>query len=286
MGRRGHDDDTRETACRMREAGATTRQIAEELGLSAGTLQNWFKAAGLTRARHVVVTPSVTSRRQAGRSTHVLGGVQHAGLPAELLGALRGAPAQPQPEPELDERVRQLVGAGELLQAAATLDDADAGSWAKFGAMIAPDFLRAWQCGRLLYYLACGVHRGVALARVGISPGDYEEWLAHAANRKEPWRTLVAVCASAQASACARMQHEINSKRPGWQAVAWSLERISPEIYARHPSEDETLQEGAFADVGDDNLKRVALAYIAEDNSRAAVEAECVDIDELLERHQ
>lgn len=291
MGRHAYySDEIKQTAIRMRREGAPMRQIGEELGLKINTLARWFDQAGLVRRQAGKVdTPAVTHRRQADRSTHVMGQPTKTGLPAAMVAALKGeVPPAPttQDDPEIDDRVRQLVASGELLQAAAVLDDAAVDRWEWFGEMVTPEFLAPWQCGRLLYYLACGVHRGIALARVGVSIGDYEEWLAHASNRKEPWRTLVALCGSAQASACARMQDEINTKRPGWQAVAWSLEKISPEIYARHVSDDEIMRDGAFADVGDENLKRAALAYIVEDNDHSAAEAEHVDLDDLLERRE
>lgn len=288
MGKR-YDDEVKQTAIRMRRQNMPVKQICAELGISLNALHCWCNEAGLVRHHPGKVrSPAVTHRRQADRSTHVMGGVQHGGLPDEMMSALRGEvpTCTRREDPIIDRRVRQLVASGELLEAAAILDDATPDHWSTFGEMVCPDFLRPWQCGRLLFYLACGVHRGVALARVGVPIGEYEEWLAHAANRKEPWRTLVALCGSAQASACARMQDEINSKQPGWQAVAWSLEKISPEIYARHVSDDEIMRDGAFADVGDENLKRAALAYIVEDNDHSAAEAEHVDLDDLLERRE
>ena len=289
MGRSVYSDETKEAALRMRRANMPVRQIAAELGISHGTIEKWIEKAGMVRHREGKVRmPTVTKRRQAADSTHVMGQPRKAFLPPEMVAALKGETPEPteETEPDVEQRVRDLVRAGDLLQAASVLDDAGVDGWQRFGEMVAPDFLKPWQCGRLFFYLACGVHRGIALARVGIHLGEYEEWLAHAANRKEPWQTLVALCASAQASACARMQDEVNSKRPGWQAVAWSLEKISPEIYARHVADDEVMKEGAFADVGDDNLKRAALAYIVEDNDHSAAVAEHIDLDELLERQE
>lgn len=274
------NEEKKKRAILMRKGGQTLESICEALDLNRSTLQRWCNAAGLTNQRHRydVKMPKVGSRRQAKDSTHVMGRPQLAS-PEEVQAELNRLDGIVDQDTEI--RIRDAAKTGDLRRAASVLHDGCPEEWRMLGELIAPDFLKKDQSGLLLFHLAAGVHRATALARCGIRPGDFEVWAARAANRKEPWSSYIELCAAAQSSACIHIQHQIAAKAPGWQALAWTLERLSPEIYARHVGTEDQVEDAAFADVGDDNLKRTALAYIVSDNDRKAADVEYIDLDEI-----
>ena len=285
-------DELYRQALALRDSGHQCGEISKTLGVPRRTLQYWF-----ARARDSADTSSRpqpleqikeadqnwTQCEQRLRSQSFTDPKQ---IEAMTEAALKSEISQPVVSPEKAKAIRKIAGSGDILRAAADLSDAEPEEWAILGETYCPDFLKSWQCGKLLFYLASGIHRAIALARVGVRLGDFEVWLARASNRVEPFVSFIELCSMAQASAYTRLQRMIMRKSPGWQALAWSLERLSPEIFARHVVDDDGPEDSSFAEVGDDNLKRAALAYIVSDNDRKAVEVEFVDLDEIEGRNE
>lgn len=297
--------DLFQTALALRDSGYSQAQIARMVGLSDRTVKRWFaklrddpgflpymgkkgfceirKPIGKNKGGRPIETFLPSQNDRAAKLEEVAA--------EEAESAIKNPTGEdkiddPETDEERIEAAFELARAGELLHAGTMISDASPAEWKDFGEIASPDFLKSWQCGRLFFDLAGGVHRMIALARVGIKPGDFEIWTARAANRVEPYATFLDLCSMAQASACTRMQKLIQKKTPGWQALTWSLEKLSPEIYSRRLAETQTLDESGFADVGDDNLKRTALAFIIADNDRKAAESECIDLEEIEGRHE
>ncbi len=287
-------------AVALRDAGHQVKEISGLLQIPLRTIQNWFavlrknpdwvpddrsQKAGLAgaqkckRIRALSQTPPL-----------VIDMLSDAVAKAESLDAMKAADAAEadkieQASEERKQKIRSMSRSGDFLQAGAELSDAAPDEWEELGKVFAPEFLRSWQCGRLLFYLASGIHRAISLARVGIRLSEFEIWLTRAGNKVEPFSTFIDLCSMAQASACARLQKLVQKKTPGWQALSWSLERLSPEIFAKHVLDDRALEDSSFADVGDDNIKRTALAFIKADNDRTAADVEFVDLDEIEGRN-
>ena len=295
-------------AITLREQGHQVKEISQTLGIPLRTIQLWFakykadpeycpathreiSAAGGRKGGVVTGQRKRRLRSMSQTPPEVLAMLAHAVERAEAQDAMREKPESTPiaPEVPLEERltsVREHAGKGDFLQTGAELSDASPEEWEELGKVFRPDFLKSWQCGRLFFYLASGIHRAISLARVGIRPADFELWLARASNHAEPFATFIDLCSMAQASACARLQRQVMKKSPGWQALSWSLEKLSPEIFAKHVLEERSLEESSFADVGDDNLKRTALAYIVASNDRKPADVEFVDLDEIEGRNE
>lgn len=273
-------------AIAMRKAGANYAEISAEIGVSTSQIGRWCESAGLVRKRADFPKGPKSPGGHGVRSGR--GVPEHAPLTeqhiAKIDASLSRLLSQVDPEEVDDDRknvIREAAKTGDLLYAASQLQDGYPEEWEMLGEIVAPDFVNRWACAKLLFYLASGIHRATALARCGIRLGEYEVWCARAANNKEPYSSFIQLCAAAQASACVAIQRQISAHLAGWQALAWSLERLNPEIYARHSADDSAVEGGAFEDVGDDNLKRAALAYIVSDNDRKAVDVEFIDLDEI-----
>lgn len=296
--------DNYRKALALREAGHQVKEISELLNVPLRTIQNWFAR---WRQDPGYVPMSQSQIAQLGAKIHhqkekriralsqtspmVVDMLSDAVAKAEAAEATQNqAAAEAEKiERESDERkarIRSMSKAGDFLQAGAELSDAHPDEWEVLGATFAPEFLKSWQCGRLLFYLASGIHRAISLARVGIRLSEFEIWLTRASNKAEPFSTFIDLCSMAQASACARLQKLVQKKTPGWQALSWSLERLSPEIFAKHVIDERALEDSSFADVGDENIKRTALAFIKADNDRHAADVEFVDLDEIEGRDE
>lgn len=279
-------EEQRRQVITLRQGGAPVQQIAETVGVHPSTVSAWLKDAGLTRQREKVRTPTVSRRRS--KSTHVIGQPRKAYLdPEAVLSLLSGDEAAEQKED--DDRLRQYeeaVRTGQLMKAAAMIPDGKIDLWRQLGVTAAPSFLLSWQSGELLALLAEGVHRSVALSRVGLSSGDFEIWLSYALNHTEPYAEFCGLCCQAQSSAAVMFQRVIGRKMPGWQAVAWQLERLQPEIFSFR-SDDRELREGYFDDVPDSDLEKAALAFMENHGQiRLAQDGgvEYLDLDELTEK--
>lgn len=166
---------------------------------------------------------------------------------------------------------------------AGQLRDGQADEWRFLGENCAPEFIEPWQFGSLLAALASGVHRQVALARVGIRTTEYDVWCANALMGRESYLRVVTLCSQAQASACAQISARIidRQQQRGWQALAWMLSKLKPELFAKTNNAGEELVSSGLDDVDETTLKRVALAYINGDSGGEATDVEYVDLDEL-----
>lgn len=289
-------------ALALRDAGHQVKQIVELLGVPSRTIQKWFQknredphyvpksmqevsALGGESMRRLKTLEAV-ARRDIERMGDEIAQQEMAEAVSTFDHAVDVGPSQEELDAERLAKVRANCAGGDYLRAASEISDGYPDEWQQLGTIFAPEFLKSWQCGRLFWYLSSGVHRAISLARVGVRLGDFEVWLARASNHQEPYSTFIDLCSMAQASACARLQKSIQKKTPGWQALTWSLERISPEIFARHVMDERAADESSLADVGEDNLKRTALAYIIHDNDRKAAEIEHVDLDEIEGRNE
>lgn len=283
-------DDVAEQVVRLRSQGVTLRQISEALGVPLTSAQRLAKKAGLCNPHHKVKAPAVTKRRPRNDSTHVPHR-EKIDVAPEVIEAIleeKPVPLLKPPEvptveldPDRERMIQDAAKTGDIDYAASVLVDGLPDEWRRLGELVTPDFLPRWKGSLLLYHLSSGMHRQIALARCGIRLGDYETWLGYASNGKEPFAGFLRLCSAAQASACVNIQRQIAAKMPGWQALAWTLEKLSPEIYARRMGPEQVAQESGLSEVGDEALKRTALAAILDDNDHRALDVEFVDLEEI-----
>ena len=269
----------RELAKSLRAQGFTYDSIAEKTGVSRGTLCDWFRAEGMVRTKDACL-PSIDVPDISGK----------------VRSPKHGAPKKPTPgtgfafevaeiEDERKDEIRNAARSGDLRHLALMLGS-DPNEWRFAGEIICPDFLDSKQCGRLCFDLASGVHRAVAIDHAFIDSADFEIWIARAQNRVEPFYSFIRFCIAAQGSGCVELSRRIARLTPGWQPLAWALERLRPECYHVKGDREQTIDTDAFSEIGDDNIKRTALAFIKADNDRSASDVEFIDLDEIEGRNE
>lgn len=241
-------NELRIKAAEMRSRGASLNEICEATGLPTTTAYRWIKKID-KQVESIEVADAAAEDLEA-RKKYIESLVRTYRSPVYIAGQLR---------------------------------DGQADEWQYLGEQVAPDFLEPWQFGSLLAALASGVHRQVALARVGIKPTEFEVWCANALMGKQTYLQVVTLCSQAQASACAHISARIidRQQQKGWQALAWMLSKLRPELFAKVNGGGEELVSSGLDDVDESTLKRVALAYINGGDGGEATDVEYVDLDEL-----
>lgn len=87
---------------------------------------------------------------------------------------------------------------------------------------------------RLVDLLRAGNYVSTAAYAVGISPSTVKRWMdagevAKSGVLKQFWESIKGAAAEAEVD----WLRQINERKPGWQAIAWLLERTRAERFAR-----------------------------------------------------